>query len=126
MSYTVDLEQDDLRCRNEYAAVQASALINADPWMRRHLEVQPVRHSFPDRADSWALVVETFDGCSWNEPSARGIWLALAPFMADDATIEFRHEEGGRSRIRWHAGRVFVDSPKQVIWAMACELTYGS
>ena len=43
--------------------------------------------------------------------------------MADDAELEFREEGGGRFRVRWSQGRVFEEFPKQVIWALECEIT---
>ena len=123
MSYTVDLELDRLLCRTRAEADQAAALINSDTWMRRHLEVSVVSHSAPERDDVWDLVIESFDGCYWNEPATRRVWLAIAPFMADDSILEFRHEEGGRYRIRWEAGRVYEEFPKEIIWALEREIT---
>ena len=123
LSYTVDLELDQLRCRSKAAAHQAAAVINTDTWMRHHIEVSVVSRSFPGGDAAWELVIETYDGCYWNEPSARRVWLAIAPFMADHSTLEFRHEEGHRFRIRWEAGRVYEEFPKEVIWALECEIT---
>ena len=123
MSYTVDLELDRLRCRSRAAAQQAAAVINTDPWMRHHLKVLVVPRSTPERDDALDLVIETYDGCYWNETSARKIWLAIAPFMADESTLEFRHEGGDRFRIRWEAGRVYEEFPKEVIWALEREIT---
>ncbi len=123
MSYTVDLEVDYLDCKTRTEAHQAAAIINADPWLHRHLRVSPTCRSFPERDDSWCLVVDEYDGCYWSEPSARRIWLAIAPFMANNATLEFRHEDGARFRIRWEDGRVFEEYPKEIIWGLECEIT---
>ena len=123
MSYTVDLEVDYLDCRTREAATKAAAVINGDPWMRLHLRASPTSRSFPERDNAWALAIDEFDGCSWDEPSARRVWLAIAPYMANTATLEFRHEEDGRFRIRWEDGRVFEEFPEKVIWALECEIT---
>jgi hypothetical protein len=125
MSYTVDLERDDLHCRSHAAAEEATALIKADTWMPRHLRVSPVCRSFPERDDAWHLSVDEFNGCDWNEPSARSVWLKLAGFMADNASLEMRHEEGDRYRVRWEGGRVFEEFPTEVIWKLECEITEG-
>lgn len=122
MSYSVDLENDYLRCKTEAAAHRAAALINADPWMHYHLHVAPVLRTFPGRADSWHLAIEDYDGCSWNEPSARNVWFALAPFMASGAVMEFCTEDRERYRIHWFRGRVYAEYPKRIIWAVECEL----
>jgi len=91
--------------------------------MSKHLKASVVCRSFPERDDAWQLVVDDYDGCNWNEPSARSAWLTLASFMADNASLEMRHEEGDRYRIRWEGGRVFEEFPEQVIWKMECEIT---
>ena len=123
MSYTVDLERDFLHARSEAAARQAAEIRRADTWMRAHIEVSVSAHGNPVTDDRWFLVIETYDGCSWHEPSARRMWLTIAPYMADDSFLEFREEGGHRFRIRWEAGRVYEEFPKQVIWALECEIT---
>ena len=123
MSYSVDIELASLACRTKSAAFQAAALLSADPWARSRLKVSPFCEATPERDDSWRLAIDDYDACYWNESEYRRLWLTLAPFMADNAFIEFRHEEGSRFRIRWEAGRVFEDLPKQVVWATDVEIT---
>ena len=112
MSYSVDLELDLLICKSEADARRAAAALNADPWMRNHMQADATRLPTPEDLDRWRLAICDFDGCGWNETAARTAWLALAPFMADNAFVEFRHEEASRFRVRWEAGRVFEELPE--------------
>lgn len=123
MSYTVDLEADDLSCKSHSAAQQAAELINTDEWMRDHLQVSANCRSSPPKDDHWYLVIEHHDPCSWKEPLARRVWLRIAPLMADGATAEFRHEDGERFRIRWAEGRAYEEYPTDITWGISCELT---
>ena len=123
MSCSVDIELDSLVCRTKSAAFQAAALLSADPWARTRLKVSPFFETSPERDDSWRLAIDDYDARYWNETEYRRLWLALAPFMADSAFIEFRHEEGSRFRVRWEAGRVFEGLARQVIWATDFEIT---
>src|SRR5512147_133160 len=84
MSYSVDLELDQLKCRSESACRAAAAAINTDHWMRHHVEASASGEV--GRYD-WHLTIEFFDGCYWHEPSARKVWLAIAPFMRDDSFL---------------------------------------
>lgn len=123
MSYTVDLELEHLHADSEAAARQAVAIMSGDPWMRAHIEASVSPREDGLTGKRWFVTFDSYDGCYWNEPSARRVWLAIAPFMADHSTLEFRHEEGHRFRIRWEAGRVYEEFPKEVIWALECEIT---
>ena len=127
MGYTIELEDDDLRCKTEGDARKAAALIEADEWIHPyHLVVAPRCTSSPPRDDAWMLSVEGFQGDHWRETPARTVWLAIAQHMADDASIEFRGEEGDHWRIRWSGGRVYEEYPKEVIWALEREVTHES
>ena len=123
MSYTVDLEADDLNCRSKEAAHQAAGVINTDTWMCHHLQVSTSCRSSPERDEDWYLCIEMHDPCSWKEPLACRVWLAIAPLMADGATAEFRHEDGTRFRIRWSEGRAYEEYPTDITWGISCELT---
>lgn len=124
MGYTVVLEADDLRCRSEQDARQAAEAIAADEWIHPyHLQVSPVCRSNPPDDASWALEVDHFQGDHWHEPLARKVWLAIAPHMADGATIEFQGEEGDRWRVRWQGGRCFEDLVREVVWVESEEVT---
>ena len=123
MSYSVDIELDHLPCKSKAAAFEAAALMKADPWARRHLEVSPSCDASPERDDSWHLAIDAYDACYWNTTAYRKLWLALVPYMANNAFLEFRHEDASRFRVRWEAGHVFEELPKQVIWALAQEIT---
>ena len=122
MGYTVDLEADDLRCKSEEDARKAAAIVNSHEWMSPyHFQVsvwQP-----PDPHHEWALNIEHFQGDHWHDEEAKEVWLAIAPFMADGATIEFLGEGLERWRIRWQEGRVFEDYVTEVIWAENGEIT---
>jgi hypothetical protein len=56
----------------------------------------------------------------------RRLWLALAPHLADEATIELQGEDLTRWRIRWSGGRVFEEFPKEIIWDLEREITLES
>ena len=71
----------------------------------------------------WFLGIDEFQGDHWQDSEARGVWLAIAPHMADGATIEFQGEGRERWRIRWEAGRVFEEYITQVVWAVNEEIT---
>lgn len=124
MGYTVDLQGADLRCRSEADAREAALVVQRHgERCPRHLEVAPWSLSNPVRDDAWALSIEYFEGDHWNETEARQLWLALAPHLVDGATIEFQGEDFSRWRIRWEAGHVFEECPKEVIWAVSQEIT---
>jgi hypothetical protein len=127
MGYTVDLQGSDLRCRSEADARAAAEVVERhSDHCPRHFEVAPWSLANPARDDAWALSIEYFEGDHWDDPEARKLWLALAPQLADGATIEFQGEDFSRWRIRWEAGRVFEEYPKKVIWAVSCEITAKS
>lgn len=124
MGYTVDLHGSDLRCRSESDARAAAEIVRGQPdRCPRHFDVAPWSLSNPARDDAWALSMEDFGGEAWDDEQAKLLWLAIAPHMADGATIEFQGEDFSRWRIRWDAGRVFEEYPREVIWAVACEVT---
>lgn len=123
MSYSVDIELDHLTCRTKAMAFQAAALLLADSWASGHLEVSPSCGASPERDDAWHLAIDNYDACYWSASEYGRVWLALAPFMADGAFIEFRSEDASRFRVRWEGGRVFEDYPTKVIWGDAVEIT---
>ncbi len=124
MGYTVDLQGSDLRCRSEADAQSATEVVrrHADR-CPRHLEVAPWSLSNPPRDDAWGLSIEYFGGDAWDDSEARQLWLALAPHLADGATIEFQGEDFSRWRIRWEGGRVYEEYPMKVIWSLSIEIT---
>jgi len=117
MGYTVDLQSDWLWCRSEEDAHAAEAIINEDKSFTYYLQVS-AQH---DGSHSY-LGIEHFQGDHWHEDEANTIWLALAPHMADDASIEFQGEDLERWRIRWKDGRCFEDRVQEVIWAENVEI----
>jgi len=123
MGYTVELHDSYLWCRSEADAEAAAEVIDRHTEMcPYHLEVSSHCMSNPPRDDAWVLEVDHFAGDHWNDEKAVKLWLALAPHLADGATIEFRGEEGERWRIRWKEGRVIEEYVKDVIWAVVREL----
>lgn len=116
VSYSVDIEADNLICRSERAAHEAAAIINGDAWMRRHLRVSVAGPAAFASPEEWRLVIEEFDGCSWNEEASDRVWVAVRGCMADGAAVEFRHEEGPRYRIRWAFGFAVVDQVMTTTW----------
>lgn len=125
MSYSVDIEADNLICRSERAAHEAAAIINGDAWMRRHLRVSVAGLASSASPDEWRLVIEEFDGCSWNEEASDRVWVAVRECMADESAIEFRHEEGIRYRIRWASPGVFTAPVRATIWGHEAQLLEG-
>lgn len=124
MGYTVELKDADLRCRSEAAAEAAAEIVNADQWASPyHLQVSPVCRSNPPNDAEWSLEVSHFQGDHWHDDEARRLWVALAPHLADGATLEFQGEGFERWRIRWEGGRVFEEYVTDVVWAVASELT---
>ena len=116
MSYSVDIEADNLICRSEHAAREAAAIINGDAWMRRHLRVSVAGPASSSPVQAWRLVIEEFDGCSWNEEASDRVWVAMSECMADGALMEFRHEEGIRYRIRWSQSLAYLDLVSSIGW----------
>ena len=124
MGYTIDLEADDLQCRSEDDATKAAAIANGDEWMSPyHLQVSPAQVSSGERQGDWFLEIDQFQGDHWRDHEARGVWLKIAPHMADGATIEFQGEGRERWRIRWQDGRVFEEYVTEVIWTVNEEIT---
>ena len=124
MGYSVDLQRSDLGCRTEADAEAAAALVGQHEDMcPYHVEVSPRSMSNPPRDDSWSLEIDHFAGDHWHDDEAKQLWLALAPHMDYDATIEFQDEEGTLWRIRWSGGRVYEEFPKHVVWALEREIT---
>ncbi len=118
MGYAVDLLSDDLRCRSEADAKAAAALVETHTEMcPYHLQVSVRCLSNPPRDDDWALEVEYFAGDHWDDEIAGALWLALAPYLANEATIELRSEDGDHWRIRWSGGRAYEDHVLEVVWA---------
>lgn len=127
MGYTVDLQGADLRCRSEADARAVTDVVwrHADH-CPRHFEVAPWSLSNPPRDDAWGLSIEYFGGEAWDDDGAKQLWLALAPHLADGATLEFQGEDFSRWRIRWEGGRVFEEHPKEVVWTLSHEITAHS
>lgn len=124
MGYTVELENHYLLCSSQVAAERAATIIRADDWIHPyHLVVLPICRSNPVDDANWVLEVDHFQGDHWCNEDAHAVWLAIAPYMADDATIEFQGEDFDRWRIRWEGGRTFEEYVKEVIWAVSQELT---
>lgn len=124
MGYTVELEESDLRCLNQVAAERAAAIIRGDQWIHPyHLQVSPVCRSNPPDDANWFLEIDHFQGDHWRDEAARNVWLAIAPCMADGATLEFQGEGFERWRIRWEGGRIFEEYVTEVIWAVGQEIT---
>jgi hypothetical protein len=117
MGYTVDLQSDWLWCRSEEDARKAQAVINEDKSFRYSLQVETERDG-----EHWYLRIDHFQGDHWHEDEARAIWLAIAPHMADDASIEFQGEDLQRWRIRWLGGRCFEDRVEEVVWIQDNEI----
>jgi len=72
--------------------------------------------------EHWYLRIDHFQGDHWHDDEARAIWLAIAPHMADDASIEFQGEDLQRWRIRWLGGRCFEDRVEEVVWIQDNEI----
>lgn len=119
MGITVDLGDEDLRCRSEEDAKQAAHLINGSLWMSPyHLQVEP-----EERSGTWELQIEHFQGDHWLEEEARKVWFSIAPHMADGASLEFEGEGRERWRIRWAKGRCFEDWVHEIVWTQGEEIT---
>lgn len=102
MGYTVDLESWDLQCRSRRDAERAAEVVRQHSAIcPYHLEVSVGCRAHPSRDDAWELTIEHFAGDHWHDDEAIALWLALAPHLTPDSTIEFRGEEGDRWRIRW-------------------------
>jgi hypothetical protein len=119
MGYTVEMEGVDLQCRSHEDAERAAEIIHADPWIHPYyLQVEPT---------TWEgkpyLEVLHFQGDHWSEGDARKVWLAIAPHMADGATLEFQGEGFDRWRIRWHSGRCYEDTVVSTVWSEGIEIT---
>lgn len=123
MGYTVDLEFSSLHAHNEAAARRAVAIMTGDLWVRSHIRASVSARTSPFSDEGWFIVFDNYDGCYWHEPSARAIWLAIAPCLRDNSVLEFREEGGRRYRIRWEAGRVYEEVPSTVIWEVDFEIT---
>jgi hypothetical protein len=124
MGYTIELESDELWCKSQADAEDATKIIAADEWIHPyHLQVTPTECSSGDRKGDWFLEVDHFQGDHWHDYEAREVWLKLAPHMADGATLELQGEDGDRWRIRWQHGHVFEDRVMEVVWAVHEEIT---
>ncbi len=117
MGYTVGLQSDWLWCKSKEDAYAAEAIINESKSFTYWLQVS-AQHD----GSHWYLGIEHFQGDHWHEDEARAIWLAIAPHMADDASIELQGEDLERWRIRWKDGRCFEDRVQEVIWAENTEI----
>jgi|SRR5882672_6694718 len=117
MGYTVDLQSDWLWCRSEEDARKAQAIISENKSFSYWLRVEVAQEG-----EQWYLRINDFQGDHWHEDEARTIWVALAPHMGDDASIEFQGEGLERWRIRWHGGRCFEDRVEEVVWIQDHEI----
>ena len=124
MGYTVDYHEAFLDCRTEASCRVAVRIVEACraicPY---HLQVSAWAVSNPPRDDAWRLSIDHLAGDHWDETEARKLWVALAPHMANDASIEFQGEDGERWRIRWSAGRAYEEHVAEIRWAVTQELT---
>lgn len=119
MGLTIEMEYEDLRCKSWDDAQKAAQIIAADEWIHPyHLQVQPFTRLHPGPRTTPCLEVTHFQGDHWHDDQARRVWLALAPHMADGATIEFQGEGRERWRIRWQDGRVFEEYVAEVVWSV--------
>jgi hypothetical protein len=123
MGYTVFLQYEDLRCRSLQDARAAAAIVAANHEMcSYHLDVRPATRLETDPNPAPCLELTHFQGDHWHDDEAQRLWLALAPHMADGASLELEGEEGERWRIRWQEGRIYEEYMKEVIWAVEREL----
>ena len=116
MSYSIDLERDELLCFTRDAAGRAARRINTDHWMSSRVLVSPALTGLPQGAPQWRLSVDRFDGSAWNADRAARVWHALVPLLADRSYLEIRAEQGERFRIRWEHRHVCQDEPVLTIW----------
>ena len=123
MSYSVDLEDENLVGKDERSAWTAVELINNHCWAKYHLKVEAVRRSASERTHDWFIELLEFDGCGWKSEPAAELWLSLASHLADDSYLEFRGESAERWRIRWEGGRVYEEFIQAVIWKVAHEIS---
>lgn len=124
MGYSVDLEADGLWCKSEGEARKAAEIVNGNEWMSPyHFRVAARQCENGEHQGRWFLEIEHFQGDHWHDDEAKQVWLAIAPFVADGATIEFQGEGLERWRIRWQDGRCFEDYVAEVIWAENAEIT---
>jgi len=123
MGYTIELEDDDLRCPTKADAERSLEIIQAHEEMHPyHLQVSVVPRSFPVTDTSWGLQIEHFQGDHWRNDAAEKLWLALVPHLSDGSTLEFRGEDSNRWRIRWLEGRVFEEYVHEVSWDLEHEI----
>lgn len=122
MSYSVDLESEDLVGKDERSAHSAVELINSHCWAKYHLKVETVRRPLGDGAHAWCIELLEFDGCGWKSEPAAALWLTLAPHLADGSSLEFRGESAERWRIRWEGGHVYEEFVEAVTWKVAHEI----
>lgn len=123
MGYTVEFDDDDLRCKSKGHAFAAAQVIRENTWIHPyHLTVEPICRSFPEHDDEWFLEVTNSRGDQWDNDQANEVWLALTPQLADGATLEFQGEGFERWRIHWHSGRVFEEFVQDVIWQVEHEI----
>lgn len=119
---TVHLEAADLSCKSEDDARMAEAVVKLDRWAYpKHVRVT-VRTTVSEGAQFY-LEVSYFDGEEWLDAKAQELWLKLAPYLADSATIQLRSGGNERWRIRWNDGRVFEEHIQEIIWLVDHEIT---
>ena len=90
--------------------------------MRRRIVVAPLLVESPNGERVWHLSIESYDPCYWNEDASRRVWAAIAPYMADDTSLEFCTEDRERYRVRWTGQRAYIDVPQRIIWELGLEL----
>lgn len=116
MSYSIDLEREQLLARSRKDALAAAKIVNSDQWLQKRMHVAARPTGMPAGAPQWRLVVESFDGHAWNEAEAFRVWSKLIPLLAERAALEIRTEQGERLRYRWEYGRVHQDEVALTIW----------
>ena len=100
----------------------AEAVFKYDRWAcPKHVRVA-VRATVGEGTQFY-LEVTYFDGEGWLDATAQMLWLKLAPYLADSATIQFRSGSGERWRIRWNDGHVFEEHIQEIIWRVDHEVT---
>lgn len=90
--------------------------------MHRRIVVEPELVESLSGEGVWRLSIERNDPCYWNEDASDRVWVAIAPHMADDTSLEFCTEDRERYRVRWTGQRAYIDLPQSIIWKLGHEL----
>lgn len=118
---SVHIEASDLSCKSEDDARMAEAVVKIHRWAYpKHIRVGVRATSV--QPTQYYLEVTYFNGEELIDVYAQDLWLKLAPYMADGATIQVRLNNE-RWRIRWNDGRVFEEHVSEIIWRVDHEIT---